>query len=62
VSEDSAIPERATLRQDAAATERARQRRCVLEEMIATEESYIGDIRFLINVILLSSLILSYPR
>ncbi|PHH87009.1 hypothetical protein CDD83_9425 [Cordyceps sp. RAO-2017] len=37
---------------DAAATERAMQRRRVLEELIDTEEAYIGDVRFLMNVYL----------
>ena len=50
MSEDSAVAEKATLRHDTAVTERALQRRRVLEEIITTEESYIGDVRFLINV------------
>lgn len=50
MSEDSAAPEKATSRYDAAATERALQRRRVLEEIITTEEGYIRDVRFLINV------------
>lgn len=35
---------------DVAAVSRALQRRRVLEEIINTEEGYIGDIRFLLNV------------
>ena len=35
---------------DPAVTERSLQRRRILEELIETEESYIGDIRFLMNV------------
>lgn len=35
---------------DLEAAERAIQRRRILEEIISTEEGYIGDIRFLINV------------
>ncbi|KAK1600103.1 RhoGEF domain-containing protein [Colletotrichum navitas] len=35
---------------DPLATERALQRRRILEELISTEEGYIGDIRFLMNV------------
>ncbi|KAF9879079.1 rho guanyl nucleotide exchange factor [Colletotrichum karsti] len=35
---------------DPMATERALQRRRILEELIRTEEGYIGDIRFLMNV------------
>lgn len=35
---------------DKAAVERSLQRRRILEELISTEEGYIGDIRFLINV------------
>ncbi|KAL0939286.1 rho guanyl nucleotide exchange factor [Colletotrichum truncatum] len=35
---------------DPMATERALQRRRILEELISTEEGYIGDIRFLMNV------------
>jgi hypothetical protein len=35
---------------DAATVERSLQRRRILEELISTEEGYIGDIRFLINV------------
>lgn len=49
VSEDSAMLDKMDVI-DAAATERALQRRHVLEELISTEESYIGDVRFLMNV------------
>lgn len=35
---------------DRAAVERALQRRRILEELISTEEGYIGDVRFLMNV------------
>lgn len=35
---------------DAAATQRALQRRQILEELVGTEESYIRDVRFLMNV------------
>ncbi|POR33075.1 Uncharacterized protein TPAR_06727 [Tolypocladium paradoxum] len=49
VSEDSAMHEN-TDAIDAAATERSLQRRRILEELISTEEGYIGDIRFLMNV------------
>lgn len=35
---------------DKAAVERSLQRRRVLEELISTEEGYIGDVRFLMNV------------
>lgn len=35
---------------DKATVERALQRRRILEELISTEESYIGDVRFLMNV------------
>ncbi|KAF4850999.1 Phosphatidylinositol 3,4,5-trisphosphate-dependent Rac exchanger 1 protein [Colletotrichum siamense] len=38
------------VRADPMATERALQRRRILEELIQTEEGYIGDIRFLMNV------------
>ncbi|KAI1433737.1 Dbl homology domain-containing protein [Xylaria sp. CBS 124048] len=49
VSEDSTCVER-SLYTDPAVTERLLQRRRILEELITTEESYIGDIRFLMNV------------
>lgn len=49
VSEDGIILEAHRL-VDTAATERAMRRRKVLEELISTEEGYIGDIRFLMNV------------
>ena len=53
-SEDSALLERPPL-VDAAAAERSMQRRRILEELIATEESYIGDVRSLMNVCLFAS-------
>lgn len=37
---------------DQGVTERSMQRRRILEELISTEESYIGDIRFLMSVLL----------
>lgn len=49
ISEDSANVDRPMLT-DAATVERSLQRRRILEELISTEEGYIGDIRFLINV------------
>lgn len=49
MSEDSFVAERSQV-VDAAITERSLQRRRILEELISTEESYIGDVRFLINV------------
>lgn len=49
-SEDSSFLESHSLA-DLAAIERSLQRRKVLEELISTEEGYIGDIRFLMNVI-----------
>ncbi|KJZ77889.1 hypothetical protein HIM_02526 [Hirsutella minnesotensis 3608] len=48
MSEDSTMLDKVNST-DAAATERALQRRRVLEELIATEEGYIGDIRLLMN-------------
>ncbi|KAF6840039.1 rho guanyl nucleotide exchange factor [Colletotrichum plurivorum] len=48
-SEDSCHVEWPVLA-DPMATERALQRRRILEELISTEEGYIGDIRFLMNV------------
>ncbi|KAL7938941.1 hypothetical protein V8C35DRAFT_328821 [Trichoderma chlorosporum] len=48
-SEDSGLLENHSLA-DLAAMERSLQRRRVLEELISTEEGYIGDIRFLMNV------------
>jgi hypothetical protein len=47
-SEDSIRMERAPT--DHAITERLLQRRRILEELIHTEEGYIGDIKFLMNV------------
>jgi hypothetical protein len=49
VSEDSCCPE-IQLPLDPGVSERALQRRRILEELISTEESYIGDVRFLMNV------------
>src|SRR5688572_26771132 len=49
ISEDSALQEQ-SLVPDIAAVQRAAQRRRILEELISTEESYIGDLRFLMNV------------
>ncbi|KAI0911815.1 hypothetical protein F4823DRAFT_584306 [Ustulina deusta] len=49
MSEDSTNFERSS-HVDPAVTERLLQRRRILEELITTEESYIGDIRFLMNV------------
>lgn len=49
LSEDSIGPER-TLVLDAAMVGRSLRRRRILEELINTEECYIGDIRFLKNV------------
>ncbi|KAK3310094.1 uncharacterized protein B0T15DRAFT_481585 [Chaetomium strumarium] len=48
-SEDSSYPERQA-RVDPAVVERSLQRRRILEELVRTEEGYIGDLRFLINV------------
>ncbi|KAK5987607.1 hypothetical protein PT974_11739 [Cladobotryum mycophilum] len=48
-SEDSGVLEPQGLA-DIAATERSLRRRQVLEELISTEEAYIGDVRFLMNV------------
>ncbi|KAK6842410.1 Dbl homology domain-containing protein [Apiospora arundinis] len=48
-SEESTRCER-TISVDPAVTERQLQRRRVIEELISTEESYIGDIKFLMNV------------
>ncbi|KAK6187997.1 transcription factor [Pestalotiopsis sp. IQ-011] len=47
-SEDSVRSERSVA--DPAVTERLLQRRRILEELIGTEESYIGDVKFLMNV------------
>lgn len=49
VSEDSMFIERC-VPIDAAATQRALQRRQILEELVETEEGYIKDVRFLMNV------------
>lgn len=48
-SEDSCYQERQAP-VDPAVARRASQRRHILEELISTEESYIGDVRFLMNV------------
>jgi hypothetical protein len=48
-SEDSCFLENRSLA-DLATIERSLQRRKVLEELISTEEGYIGDVRFLMNV------------
>ncbi|KAI1208898.1 Dbl homology domain-containing protein [Annulohypoxylon truncatum] len=48
-SEDSTGFER-TVSNDPGVTERLLQRRRILEEFINTEESYIGDVKFLMNV------------
>ncbi|PFH62541.1 hypothetical protein XA68_13123 [Ophiocordyceps unilateralis] len=48
-SEESAILDKTDV-VDLAATERSMQRRRILEELISTEEGYIGDVRFLMNV------------
>ncbi|KAH7133510.1 RSP protein [Dactylonectria macrodidyma] len=48
-SEDTMTRERPVL-VDTAVMERSLQRRKILEELISTEESYIGDVRFLMNV------------
>ncbi|KAF7559681.1 hypothetical protein G7046_g4477 [Stylonectria norvegica] len=49
-SEDSTLVGRATATMDAAAAHRSIMRRRILEELISTEESYIGDIHFLMKV------------
>lgn len=49
LSEDSMTRER-PVTVDTAATQRSLQRRQILEELINTEENYIGDVRFLMNV------------
>jgi len=48
-SEESGMLERGEI-MDAAALERSVQRRRILEELLSTEEGYIGDVRFLVNV------------
>ncbi|KAH8198715.1 hypothetical protein TruAng_007128 [Truncatella angustata] len=60
-SEDSVRSERSVF--DPAVIERLLQRRRILEELIATEESYIGDIKFLMNVYvtILASLPTQHP-
>ncbi|KAM0281922.1 hypothetical protein ACHAQH_003267 [Verticillium albo-atrum] len=49
LSEDSGYGDRMPAH-DPAAVERSLQRRRILEELISTEEGYIGDVRFLMNV------------
>lgn len=49
LSEDSVSLDR-PLPMDTATIDRSLQRRRILEELISTEESYIGDVRFLTNV------------
>ncbi|KAK7408157.1 hypothetical protein QQX98_009686 [Neonectria punicea] len=49
LSEDSMTRER-PMAIDRDAIQRSLQRRQILEELISTEESYIGDVRFLMNV------------
>lgn len=49
-SEDSAIDSELAPSTDPAAIGRSLRRRRILEELITTEEDYIGDIRFLMNV------------
>lgn len=53
ISEDSVSHEPAL--PDIASLQRAAQRRRILEELINTEESYISDLRFLMNVRLVRS-------
>lgn len=48
-SEESYFPE-AQAPVDPAVVERALQRRRILEELIGTEEAYVADVRFLMNV------------
>ncbi|KAK3393022.1 hypothetical protein B0H63DRAFT_554469 [Podospora didyma] len=49
LSEDSICQDRQMI-MDPSIMERSLQRRRILEELISTEESYIGDVRFLMNV------------
>ena len=49
LSEDSSYVSRGAVN-DQAVTNRLLQRRRVLEELISTEESYVADVRFLMNV------------
>lgn len=49
LSEDSAYVARSVI-VDQGVTQRLLQRRRVLEEIIATEESYVADVKFLMNV------------
>jgi len=52
LSEDITYNPRQTLI-DHAVTQRALKRRQVLEELISTEESYLGDVKFLSHVCIL---------
>ncbi|RYP74643.1 hypothetical protein DL771_002909 [Monosporascus sp. 5C6A] len=63
-SEDSTCFEGSFFVLDPAVTERQLQRRRILEELISTEESYIGDVKFLMNVYvtILASLPASHPE
>lgn len=53
-SEDSIINSELVPPADPATVQRSLQRRSILEELITTEEGYIGDVRFLMNVSLCS--------
>lgn len=53
-SEDSVTNSELVPPVDPAAVQRSLQRRSILEELIMTEEGYIGDVRFLMNVSLCS--------
>ncbi|KAI0417506.1 hypothetical protein F5X98DRAFT_374642 [Xylaria grammica] len=57
-SEDSTYFERSS-HIDPAVAERLLQRRRILEELITTEENYIGDIRFLMNVRSICSVVIA---
>lgn len=50
LSEDSALESELAPSADPAAIGRSLRRRRILEELIMTEEDYIGDVRFLMNV------------
>jgi hypothetical protein len=54
LSEDSSFISRGHVN-DQAVTNRLLQRRRILEELITTEESYVADIKFLMNVRAISS-------
>lgn len=49
LSEDTTYNPRQTL-MDQAVTQRSLKRRQILEELISTEESYLGDVKFLTHV------------